>query len=81
MGSKSLDSEVLGALHLMSRDRYLGVRYLEFVKQNLMDGALELIEGGYARRIPNGPDDDNYCLTPKGSQYLDKVLRFASEQF
>jgi hypothetical protein len=81
MGSKSLDSEVLGALHLMSRDKDLGVRYLEFVKQNLINGALDLLDAGYARRIPNGPDDDNYCLTPTGIEYLDKVLRFASEQF
>lgn len=81
MGSKSLDSKVLAALHLMSENRVDGVGYMEFVKQDIMTGALDLIGRGYATRIKIRENDANYLLTPKGMKYLKKILRFASEQF
>jgi hypothetical protein len=78
----TLDSKVLAALHLMSRDTTTGVKYIEFVKQDIMGGALYLIDREYATKIKTGgdEDDENYCLTPKGLEYLGKLLRFATEQ-
>lgn len=81
MGTKTLDSEVLGALYLMSLNKSEGINYLMFVKQNNMNGALDLIKEGYAQRVPLGQDNDNYRLTPKGIEFLEKILKYASEQF
>ena len=80
--AKSLDSEVLSALHILSQNKVEGVSYIEFVKRGSMCGALDLIDRGYARKISVGGDDDaNYCLTQNGIEYFDKVMKFASEQF
>ena len=46
-----------------------------------MNGALDLIQKGYAQKIKTGPDDSNYTLTDKGTKYLKRVLAFASEEF
>jgi len=79
-GGKSLDGKVLVALHLLSI-RETGVRYMDFVKLGIMNGALELLDRGYATRARVGEDGAIYYLTPKGREYLEKILRFATEQF
>ncbi len=83
---KSVDSQVLAALHLLSKDRRdEGVPYLEFVKQGIMNGVLELIDQGYAVKIHirDGMTDEdvNYRFTPKGTKLLKKVVKYTSEQF
>lgn len=79
---KSLDSEALAALHLLSKHRDDGINYIEFVRQNIMNGALDLIERGYAIKVKvgSGEADVNYHFTPAGIRFLDSVLKYASEQ-
>ena len=78
---KSLESESLAALHLLSTGRREeGINYIKFVEQNIMNGALDLIEMGYATKIKTGEDDANYILTDRGKEFLDKILKYASEQ-
>lgn len=81
MAGKSIDSEVLAALHVMSKNKTEGVRYIEFVNQGIMSGALSLIDKGYAAKIRVGEDDAYYCLTQKGVECLDKIVKFTQEQF
>jgi len=79
--AESIDSKVLAALHLMSKNTDEGVNYMEFVKQDIMTGALDLIVKGYARKIPIGIDNSNYCLTPEGVKYLEKIVKYAQKEF
>ncbi len=81
MAVQSVDSEVLSALFVMSRNTSDGVNYLDFVKQGIMNGALDLLDGGYAERVSFGKDDANYRLTSKGLEYVSKVVDFASDIF
>ena len=81
MVDDSIDREVLAALCVMSKNKVDGVNYLEFVEQNITNGALTLIDQGYARKIPKGADDSNYCLTPEGIVYLEKIVQYANEIF
>jgi len=78
---KSLDGQVLVALSLMSRNTVDGINYMEFVKSGVMNGALGLIESGYAIKIFKGEDDADYRLTQKGIEYFENIQKYASEQF
>ncbi|MEX2017573.1 MAG: hypothetical protein WD876_03810 [Candidatus Pacearchaeota archaeon] len=80
--AKTIDSEVLAALHLLSTDkREEGILYIEFVKQNIMNGALDLMDKGYATREIIRKDGAYYHLTDKGTQFLAEVINYASDQF
>jgi len=81
MTPKSIGTEVLLALFVMSRNLNGGVNYLDFVNQRIMIGALDLLNEGYAEKIFVGEDDSNYRLTDKGKQYLDDILRYARSHF
>ena len=81
MAEKSIDSEVLAALHLMSKDTVKGINYQIFLHQRIMDGALDLIDAGYAHKMPIDKDNSNYCLTPKGQEYLKKLVKYANQEF
>ncbi|MCK9595998.1 hypothetical protein M0R19_02340 [Candidatus Pacearchaeota archaeon] len=80
MIKKSIDNKVLAALGIMANGRRdEGINYLEFVKANIMNGALDLIERGYAEKVKIKEEDSNYRLTDKGKKYLEKILKYASK--
>lgn len=81
MANESLDTKLLGALHLISKDIDEGVNYMEFVKQGLMEEALDLLGKGYAIKIKKEGDDANYRLTLLGGEYVKKIMQFAQGQF
>lgn len=78
---KSLTSESLAALHLLSKNTIEGIPYINFFKQNIMNGALDLLERGYAIKMKSGPREEevNYRLTPEGQEFLLKIVKYASE--
>jgi hypothetical protein len=78
---KTLDSDVLAALHLLTTTPLDGVNYIYFVKGGIMNGVLDLIEGGYAEKIKIGEDNANYRLTEKGEQFLAEIINYASDKF
>lgn len=88
MAKKSLDSEVLAALHLMSKDKINGIKHIRFVNQNITTNTLDLLTNrGYATKIIIEKTNNNicfstkYCLTRKGIAYFDKILAYAQKQF
>ncbi|MDP3966311.1 MAG: hypothetical protein Q8Q04_02170 [archaeon] len=76
MTGKSIDNKFIQALCIMSEDIPEGVNYKKFVP-GLTDAALDLIEKGYAFKIPVGEDDSNYCLTYEGIKLFERILKYA----
>ena len=77
MTGKSIDSNFIRALCIMSKDKTEGINYKEFVP-DLTNAALDLIEEGYAFKIPIGEEDSNYCLTYEGIMLFERILKYAS---
>ncbi len=78
---KNIDGKVLGALHLLSKNIVDGVNYMEFVKADVLNSALDLINEKFAEKIRIGEDNSNYRFTPLGQEYSNRVLQFAQEEF
>lgn len=74
---ESIDGETLAVLYFMSRDMVEGVSYKAFNNMHILNGALDLVDEGYATRVENGQEDVRYCLTRKGIHYLDSILEYA----
>jgi hypothetical protein len=88
MLEKLMDEGILSALLLMSKNRAEGIPYIEFVKQNNIIGAIELMDKGYAEKVGiryisevPGEKTSNYKLTPKGIKYLREILRLSYKEF
>jgi hypothetical protein len=82
---KSLDEKILGALLLMSKNKNEGINYLQFIREDNLVGAEELLANGYAKKIKVKDilknESENYKLTEKGEEYLTKILKLAYKEF
>jgi hypothetical protein len=85
LSKRIIDKEILSALFLISKNTTEGINYIEFVRQGNMFGATELINKGYAEKIDVSDilkyESSNYRLTKKGTDYLNKLSRFAYKKF
>lgn len=77
MSEKTIDSEVLAALHFMDKKLHEGISHLDSVRFEIINGCTELLEKGYAiRTVDDGKT--YYRLTLSGQEYLNKILELAS---
>lgn len=79
MANKTLDTEVLATLHILSKDTIKGIYFMEFTQ--LRGSIMYLLEKDYIKRINDGPESSYYCLTQQGIEFRDKILRFASDNY
>ena len=79
--SKTIDTEVLAALHLLSEGIKEGVNRMEFIRVCAINGVNDLIKKGYAEIIKIDEDNENYRFTDKGIDYLAKIINYASENY
>ena len=49
--------------------------------KEIIIGAVNLLDKGYAEKMSVGEDNSNYRLTDKGKQYLDNILKYAESHF